>query len=606
MEDLLTMILRLVEVVSKKETHQDYERVTRLAKDYNAYVTGIGLDEMMQRFTSRETVEAFDQRKEITQHIIPSVVSNITSVERKVPRSNGKTRVLTYENDSSQKRTRELEKVLAEYWGNQSLDDWMATRWLELNDIDPNAFVIVEWGDFDSKKEKAMPYPYESNAEEAVMFEYINNILQYLVDLKDFETLDWDGRKKTAQKYTMYLKQQTVQAFQVFDKEVRSRVNKDGEPFNLGDENKPQYYFRRNESEYFEVVILKPHKLGYVPAFRAGYKRDEATDGRTYVSPYHDCVPYLKKSIKSNSELDLTMALHAFPQKIITAHQCTNKKCLDGYVTTDGVTRECSVCKGTGFKVHTSTQDIIYVPLPRGKDEQLSLDNLARYITPEVALLEFQRQYIEYLTEECMGAVFNSDIFTTEEVATTATEKRIDLDNVYDTLYPLSVKFGRVWRFQVETIAKIRGEFKDLIATLTFSKDFKFKSKDDYIADRNRAKDAGAPDIVLRNIDDEIVKIDTAENPMEFIMYKTQQSFNPFSGKSDEEVAVLMATNTVPFEQKVFYANMGWIFDDVAMKNKDFYMMPRDKQAKILAKKTGEIINELNKTQTQAPQYNAE
>jgi len=589
-----------IQVVVANQKHPDYKRVVELAVMYNSFVTGVGLDEMMQRFTQRETEDAFKQRKEITQHIIPAVVGNITSVERKVPRSNGKTRVVAYKDDTGHKKAKELEGILARYWGTFSLDDWMATRWLELNDVDPNTFVVIEWANFDANTKKAEPYPYESSSSEAVMFEYLNNILQYLVDRKMFQTQDWDEKETMAEKYTLYLKDETVQAVQLFDKEIRWAVNEDGRLFEIDG----KLYFRRDRNTYFEIIAMKPHNLGFVPAFRAGFKRDEQTDGRTFTSPYHDCVPFLKKTLKSNSELDLTMALHAFPQKIVTANRCTNEKCNEGYIYEDGVAATCPVCGGTGFKVHTSTQDIVYVPIPRGKEEQLSLDNLIKYITPETALLEFQRSYIEYLTEECMQAVFNSDIFTKDAVAVTATEKRINLDNVYDTLYPLSIKFGRAWKFQVDTIAQVTGLQKNLIATLTFSKDFKFKSKDDYIRDRGAAKEAGTPDVILRNIDDDIVKIDTSENPLEYIIYKTIQSFDPFSGKSDEEIATLMVSGTVPFDVKVFYSNMGWIFDEVAMKNNDFYMMPRAKQAKILEKKTDEIVKELKDNQTQAPEFN--
>jgi len=254
---------------------------------------------------------------------------------------------------------------------------------------------------------------------------------------------------------------------------------------------------------------------------------------------------------------------------------------------------DCKVCKGKGFEVHTSAQDTIYVPLPRDPAEQLSLDNLITYITPETGLLEFQRAYIEYLTEECMQAVFNSDIFTTDDVATTATEKRIDLDNVYDTLYPLSVQYSRLWTHGVHLIAEITSLDDGLIAVLSFSKDFKFKSKDDYISDRNAAKEAGAPDIILRAIDDEIVQIDTADNPWQYQKYKVIESFDPFSGKSDEEIAQAMVSNTVPLQQRVLYDNYGWIFDSIEIKDPQFYNYKRDKQAQILFAKVDEIIKEL-------------
>jgi len=580
-------------IVTNDTRHQDYTRVTELADMYYAFITGEGLDEMMKKFSMRETDDAFKQRKAITEHVIPSVVSNITSVERKVPRSNGMTRIVAYKDDEKHKRAEELEDILNMFWGNLSFDDWMATRWIELNDIDPNTFAIVEWKDYDGKIEKASPYPYESKSKEAVMYEYINNILQYLVDQKE-------GL------YTMYLMNQTIQAVELVEETEDYRMaSLNATEKGVIVEVDGRFFFKKADKLYYEIIIYPPHNLNKVPAFRVGYKRDDVTDGRSYVSPYHEAVPYLKKTLKTNSELDLTMALHAFPQKLVAANKCTEPQCYEGYMGREGEDSKimCQRCQGTGFQVHTSAQDVIYIPIPRGKEEQLSLDNLAKYITPETALLEFQRQYVEYLTNECMQAVFNSDIFTREDIATTATEKTIDLDNIYDTLYPLSLRFAELWEYGVNLIAELTSLQKNLIASLSFSKDFKFKSKDDYIRDRGAAQEAGAPDMILRNIDDEIIRIDTANNPHEYQIYKTIQSFDPFSGKTDEEIISAMMSNTVPFAVKVLYDNLGWIFDDIFLEHEDFFQIPRKKQVEIVDAKVQEIIKELDTQQTEAPQF---
>ena len=86
-QDLTIFMELFAQIVTDDTRHQDYARVTKLADMYYAFITGEGLDDMMKTFSMRETPEAFEQRKAITEHVIPSVVSNITSVERKVPRS---------------------------------------------------------------------------------------------------------------------------------------------------------------------------------------------------------------------------------------------------------------------------------------------------------------------------------------------------------------------------------------------------------------------------------------------------------------------------------------------------------------------------------------
>ena len=88
---------------------------------------------------------------------------------------------------------------------------------------------------------------------------------------------------------------------------------------------------------------------------------------------------------------------------------------------------------------------------------------------------------------------------------------------------------------------------------------------------------------------------------MEFSMYKTIQSFDPFTGKTDEEIITAMVNNTVPLEIKVLYDNLGWIFDDILMEHTDFFKMNRKKQTEIVKKKVQEIIAQITPDATELP-----
>ena len=56
--------------------------------------------------------------------------------------------------------------------------------------------------------------------------------------------------------------------------------------------------------------------------------------------------------VKANSELDLTMALHTFPQKIQYVSKCKDLQCRDGK-TVDGA-GVCPSCHGSGYEIITS------------------------------------------------------------------------------------------------------------------------------------------------------------------------------------------------------------------------------------------------------------
>ena len=99
----------------------------------------------------------------------------------KVPRSNTARRILAYKDDKGESKIKELNKIIDKFWGIEGYDDYMATRFIELNHIDPNAFVVFEFKEFDNTKERLQPYPFEVFSPEAVDFSYSNRVLDYLI-----------------------------------------------------------------------------------------------------------------------------------------------------------------------------------------------------------------------------------------------------------------------------------------------------------------------------------------------------------------------------------------------------------------------------------------
>lgn len=592
----------LKKLVIDKVRHADYERVTDLADKYHTYYTGDGLDDELQQFTPREEPDLFVQRKNITKHIVTSVAWNVTSVEKKLPRSNGITKLIGYDKPDDKKLS-ELNGALSKFWGTSSWDRFMEVRWVELNDIDPNTFVVFEWGAFDAKKELLQPYPYEVDSYQAVDYEYRNNILQYLTVLNKIVLINAqnpEDNPKEGEKYIVYLPNETVVYTEIWDDSIKALLN-DGDEKEI---NGLTYY--RIKERIFEVTRPEPHNLNFVPAFKVGWKRDPMTKGRTYLAPWHAALPFLEKIVKCNSELDLTMALHTFPQKVVTVEKCDDPNCFGGIVTLpDGQETTCKKCGGSGVKFHRSAQDIITVPLPKSGEEQLSLDNMIRYISPPIDLPRFQDEYIDSLTEKCISTVYNSDIFTRSEIATTATEKTISLDNIYDALYPMSVKYAENYKFGVKTIADLIDREEGLIVVFSFSKDFKFKSKDDYIAERKAAIEAEAPAEILGAIDSEIYRIDTADDPDAFAIHQNMKDLNPFEGKRNEEIQYIISARLVPDQQIVLYSSYGFIFDLILLDNPGFWEMNKKKQVEVLYAKVDELIKTMKEERksTEPPEF---
>jgi hypothetical protein len=587
----------LTNVVRDKKRHEHYERTIKVAEKCYRLSTGDGLEKDLQRFQPRESDEMFEQRLRITKHIVPTIVKNLIDVQYKVPRSNSITRVLKYENDNTSARTQEFEDILDGFWGTDSFDQWMETRMVELNNVDPNAFMVVEFKDFDPDKEHLQPYPFEVTSKMAVMYEYDNKVLQYLAVQQEIE-FKKGKETTTGTKTTLYTTNQAYILEQTWDQAVWSNLVKD-EWYKRGG----IIYIRFEDNMYF-LTEPEPYDLEVIPAERIGYKRDLITNGETYVSPYWDTVPLLDKTIKANSELDLAMCLHAFPQKIITGMRCDNEQCLGGYVTyvdekTGKETRTiCPRCQGIGMLPHTSAQDVVIVHLPEAKEEQLSLDNIVRYIYPPIDLLNFQDEYIEKLTWRAKQTMFNSDIFTREEVAETATGKNIDLQNVYDTLWPFAQRYAQLWEFYVKVISELTDMDEKLIYSFHFDKDFKMKTTTELYGDLRTAAESGADEHALDEIQADIMRNIFANSPDDFRRWVVMDSFKPFKGKTNEQkMAIMASNNTTPF-YKILYENYENIFNEIDIKEPDFYIKNRDKQWEILKQRVAKIQEDIKEPVT--------
>ena len=104
----------------------------------------------------------------------------------------------------------------------------------------------------------------------------------------------------------------------------------------------------------------------------------------------------------------------------------------------------------------------------------IDLQQLVHYVYPPVDLVKFMDEYVDKLSKRAMQFVYNSEIYSRQEVAETATGRNIDMQAVYDTLYPLVKAMAKDWEFMVGTISDVTEI--PVTYSFTFSKDFKLKS----------------------------------------------------------------------------------------------------------------------------------
>lgn len=595
--------LILIDTITNKKFHKNYQRVTELSDLYKKLITGDKIDELLKQFVMREDDNLFAQRKTLTQAITPAVSSSLMNPFYKVGRSNSIVKELDFQStEENESKLKNINEAISKYNGEKSLDDYLEERFVDLNFIDPNSFIITEFdavpvGPKGEMTDMVKPRPFECSSHEAINYLYKNNILQWLVVRLPITYICNKGTdKQTIEKgysWTIYLENDAIKLTQVDKDLVKLDKGKIAE-FIMSTPTGfiKQKYYRVSDSELYLVEEFN-HKADIVPARRVGYKKDLVTNGETFVSPMHDALCYFMKSIKTVSEFDLTMALHAFAQKFQYVNRCTNEGC-DGGAMPDG--NNCKTCKGTGWAIHTTTQDAVIMRMPKNKDDMFPLEQMIHYERPPVDILEFQDTFIKELKNEARQAVFNSELFNKAQIANpaTATEIRISIESVYDTLFPFARAYSSMYKYQVKVIAAFR-DVPDVIVEHKFPKDFKFKTMSDLLFDLDIATKSNAPGYIKNQISLDIAEQQFVDKPEEFQKILTKQRFFPFPDKNQTEIVYLISNNLTSEYNKVLWANFDTIFQeleqDAELINKYFY----DYAFKLQKEKVIEKVNQLIK-----------
>ena len=566
-------ILRLT--IEKELRHPDYERVTSLADLYRKFVTGVGITDLLVPFHQREDHAQFEQRKRLTQCIVPSIVHRLWQPMQRLGRMDNIKRKLHFEKEgtteSDEKREKQLEDALAKYYGSFSLDKFMQVRFMQLSRIDPNAFIVIDFDNDYDPKTGPEPYPVVFSSDECVRFEYKNNVLQWLITMRPIEFLDEKGLVHEGLKYEMY----TKDVVHIYTQ------NKVGGP---------------REIENYAYTVSKPYAEGdpkKVPAIRVGYMLDEDTDGRTCVSPIQPAVPYLMKIVKGDSERDVTNALHAFPQKIAYYNPCpgnlkTGVKCQFGFKMAS--TEECDICHGSGVATHRSSQDTILMQIPKTNLEAIDLDKVVVYKYPPTELLEHIRTDIDQHVQGALQTMYNGDTLQKQSVEQTATETLVTQEQEHNTMFPLAEQFANVWKFQATIAAVYLNLWKGLTPQYEFPSDFRIKTLADLLLERKAAVDAGAPAFVLSALDDQIAAKQYADDPIAHRKYQIRKQHTPFTSMAALDVWTAITSGKVDHQDEALWLNQDRIFTELEQEYPKFYEFEYKKLKSLLVLKIQSII----------------
>ena len=121
--------------------------MTELADKYYKYKSGDKIEEELKKIEKAVSEEEFEQIKRIYRSIIPPVVSSTQWPFQKAIKTKPTVRMIDFAGNENKKS--ELEVFIKKYWGDKSLEKYLEYAFIDYNYVDPNAFLITEFDEFD-------------------------------------------------------------------------------------------------------------------------------------------------------------------------------------------------------------------------------------------------------------------------------------------------------------------------------------------------------------------------------------------------------------------------------------------------------------------------
>lgn len=633
MNDIALGLQLLNDTIAFEKKHPDYKRVTALAKEYHDIFTGSGVKDYLRTYRKAESEDSFQQMLDIYETTVPSVVHNLDTIFEKPLRSNRIFSTIDHTNNGARD---EILDRMKSFWQGETesgLDAYLQERWKHLVMYDPNAFIVIEFETFNPIKEKTRPFAIEYTSKEAINYQYINGVMDWLICEKEHWYESRNGGTNDAvnamlnnksgvvfvqgSKFILYLENSAVvyteidKVHRIIPNDILSRKNFNQQTDIVEIRKDP------NQAAPDRVFVKQVFdmKSGKVPAFRVGYLQDpeSASLPRTTLSNIHYALAFFKKELKSGSELDLTIRAHVFPKTFMYGPRCPGdpdegKPCNAGK-TTNGET--CRVCNGTGvLPVHTTSTDIIIVPWPKNNEDAINLKEVMAQFSPDMDLVRFMVDFCEHLTEKAKSAVFPSQSVSTSKNTfaknnanpsqpTTATEQDYSWDNVYDAYRPFTSKYSYAWLFITSMIAIYTDNLNGFKNYHAFPRDYKLKPISVLTTEAASAKDAGLPQHVMQAIYNDIADIVYADDQDTLTKIQIKNKFHPFSGKSKEEIQAVLYTEEILPYFKILYIYFDIIFDQIDQELGDkFYLLKYEAQK-------AEVDRRVNAIMTQVEQAKA-
>ena len=572
--------------------HEYYHWTVDKAKFYHQIVTGLHQEKLIVSYKPRENdiqkqqrINLYHGRTKSASNKVLAVFDKIKQVEKTLDR-------IEYAERNDDKEAL-LKGLVSKFVGHNSVTKYLNTKYKYFNAVDPNAWLIVAQGPTDlAGITKSFPIDVKSHS--AYDYKMVDGQLQYLVSC-DRKQIATAKDTKTILEYYGF-----TAGYVVYMAQVDKDVEKTGFYPDHPEQDAPREADGQMEvNDLTFRVWVYPTNSTQTPAIRYGYLPDPSTDQRTFVSVLDAASEEFRDLINRKSEYDLSLALHTFLQKYQVAEPCDFKDrkgksvdiCRDGTLGFSGNT--CPSCKGSGLKIHTTSQDIILVKRMDDKEQYIPLSDMAKYIEMPFEIVKHQSMVVKELPKEISEAIFGVDIAQIRDVAVTATEIRNTYDSIYAVLADYADHYSEMYVFAVHQIAQNAQADNGLIVQHKFPRDFELMTLGELLGVLEAAKKAGASFEIIQNIQKHILNKQHQDQPQMIALHETKEKFRPFKHLSEQQKTLTLATLPDDNIYKVLYLYNDLIFSEILQEDKAFLMRDHMNQWQIVEVKIAEFIEKI-------------
>jgi hypothetical protein len=229
----------------------------------------------------------------------------------------------------------------------------------------------------------------------------------------------------------------------------------------------------------------------------------------------------------------------------------------------------------------------------------VQLDNIVNYVSIPLETIKYQWEHIvNDLVSFAKRVMYNTEIFSRQEVTDTATAKLIEMENMYDTLYIYAVHYAKVKEFVLLTIGAITEIKVDVKASV--SKDFKLLGKAQLLEMLQLASTAGANSAILEAINDELAYSFFGNSPA-YKNYLQRKRLLPFQNKTKEQVMLILNSLPPTHKLRMMFSFGEEILGLLESENEGWSEFTMDKKQALIDGQLALIEQEMNDEKEVAP-----